>query len=124
MKKSILILLCCIGCSTIFAASWLDKVADTVNTVNDIVNSDQIAKTTIKNIKEAGSKYVNRTVQVYGKVIGLAVDKENKYAVFIENNEQKIKVVTSKKPVCRLLDNITVTGIYNGEELENATINS
>ena len=122
MKKAI-ILLFCLTSSSIFAASWLDKVADTVNTVNEIVNPEQAVKTNIKTVTESANKYVNKTIQITGKVIGMAVDKDNKYAIFLENNESKIKAVTSNKPSFRLLDNITVTGIYNGEELENAIIN-
>jgi hypothetical protein len=121
--KKILILLCCISCVSLFAGSnWLEQVTDTVNTVNNMVNQEQAVKISLKDLEKSSAKYINKTVQVTGKVIGLAIANNNNYAVFIEKDKAKMKVLTKIKPTCRLLDEVVVIGIYNATEIQDANI--
>ncbi|MCF7888775.1 MAG: hypothetical protein K9L78_01520, partial [Victivallales bacterium] len=63
MKKKTIITVLLLCCCTAFGG-WLDKVADTVDTVNKVVNPEQAIKTTIKDVKTSGTKYINKEVQV------------------------------------------------------------
>ncbi|MCF7791054.1 MAG: hypothetical protein K9M56_03555 [Victivallales bacterium] len=119
MKKKTIITVLLLCCCTAFGG-WLDKVADTVDTVNKVVNPEQAIKTTIKDVKTSGTKYINKEVQVSGKVMGLAVVHDKKYVVFIKDDKYKIKAFFTEVPKCSLCDEVIVSGIYNGRELTKA----
>lgn len=112
--KKILLILSFVFCSTISFASWFDKVADTVSTVDSIVNNKPAEKVTISELINSDTKYINKAVEVKGKVLGLAVDTEGKFVIIIEDGNNKLKLYMNTNPTCRLLDNIKVIGIYNG----------
>ncbi len=123
MRKKAFITIILISCCCTLFAGWLDDVANTVDTVNKVVNPEKAVKTTIGDLQNSENKYINRKVQVTGKVMGLAVVNDDTFAVFVQDNGGKVKVIVKNNPYCRLLDNITVTGIYNGDGLVSAYIN-
>lgn len=125
--RTVLFVLTIISVSTfVFAESdWLSKVSETVNTVNTVVNGDSsLTKTTIKDVKTSGNKYVNRNVEVTGKVVGLAVGpSEGKYIITLADQDgTKINVNISRKPFHDLFDTATAVGTYNGDSLDNGKI--
>ncbi|MEI6056048.1 MAG: hypothetical protein WCR55_08320 [Lentisphaerota bacterium] len=105
--------------------SWLSKVGNTVDNVNSIVSGEgSITKTTIKDVKTSGSKYVNKKVEVSGKIVGLAVGSgEGKFVVIIADEDgTKMNVNVTNNPYRRLLDSATAVGTYNGDSLDNGKI--
>ena len=125
--KTILLAASIFTAGTLFAGdnSWLSKVGNTVDNVNSIVSGEgSITKTTIKDVKTSGSKYVNKKVEVSGKIVGLAVGSgEGKFVVIIADEDgTKINVNVSNNPYRRLLDSATAVGTYNGDSLDNGKI--
>lgn len=118
--------------SIVFAATfafadsdWLSKVGNTVDNVNSIVSGEgAITQTTIKDVKTSGNKYVNKKVQVSGKIVGLAVgSSDGKFVVILADEDgTKINVNITNNPYNRLLDKVTATGTYNGDSLDSGKI--
>ena len=109
-----------------FAGSdWLSNVANTVDNVNSIASGDGLVnKTSINDVISSGSKYINRRVQVSGKVVALAVTKtDGIYAVTLADDAgNTIAVNVSVSPFCRLMQTVTAFGTYNGKSLDNGKI--
>lgn len=124
--KTILLAASIFTAGTLFAGSdWLSKVGNTVDNVNSIVSGEgSITKTTIKDVKTSGSKYVNKKVEVSGKIVGLAVGSgEGKFVVIIADEDgTKMNVNVTNNPYRRLLDSATAVGTYNGDSLDNGKI--
>jgi len=126
IKKLLLTAVLVTATSFVFAGSdWLSNVANTVDNVNSIAGGDGVVnKTTIKDVQNSGSKYINRRVQVTGKIVALAVTKtEGVFAVTIADDEgNTMKVNVTVAPLRRLLDTVTAFGTYNGKSLDNGKI--
>ncbi|HBM15987.1 MAG TPA: hypothetical protein DD381_06560 [Lentisphaeria bacterium] len=126
MRKFLLAAVILTGTTFAFAGSdWLSNVANTVDNVNSIASGDGIVnKTTISDIKNSGTKYINRRVQVTGKIVALSVTKtEGIYAVTIaDDTGNTLRVNVTVSPLRRLLDTVTAFGTYNGESLDNGKI--
>ena len=122
MKKILALMFFAMISLNLFSANWLDQVTDTVNTVNNIVNDGQVANVTIEKLKNSGNTYINKTVQISGKVMGMAVVSNKEFAIFVQQKKAKVQVVVNEIPNCLLMDKIVVKGVYNGKSLDNATI--
>lgn len=105
--------------------NWLSKVGNTVDNVNSIVSGEgAITKTTVKDLKASGNKYINKKVEVSGKIVGLALGSgEGKFVVIIADEDgTKINVNVTNNPYRRLLDTATAIGTYNGDSLDNGKL--
>lgn len=122
MKYKMLLILCFLFISTLSFGSWFDKVADTVSTVDSIVNNKPAEKVKISELVNSDTKYINKAVEVSGKVVGLAVDSQNKFVIIVEDGDSKLKLYINTNPSCRLLDNIKAVGVYNGNGLTEVKV--
>ena len=103
-------------------AGWLDDVSKTVSNVNDIVNAKDVVKTTIQNILNSGNKFINREVEVSGKVTGMAVIGKNSYVIQLADSKKVIKCYLNKRPSFRLEEKITVKGVYDGNGIVDSIV--
>ena len=126
VKKILLTASLISAASFAFAGSdWLSNVANTIDNVNSVASGDGLVnKTTIKDVISSGNKYINRRVQVTGKVVSMAVTQtEGIYAITIADDEGNVlKVNVNVSPFCRLMQSVTAFGTYNGTTLENGKI--
>lgn len=125
MKKSIITTIAVISLSASMASfasigSFLNDAANTTQAVSSAVNGP--TKLSVAQLKDSGMKYVNRSVEVKGKVIEMKLRKDNSYAVIIENNDMKIIGVTPNNPTVMLGKTIALSGTYNGRFIQAQNI--
>ena len=106
-------------------SDWLSKVTDAINNESSVTNQDSTAiQVSINDIKSSGTKYINRRVQITGKIVSVSITKtEGIFAVTIADDKgATLQALVNTPPSCNILATVTAAGIYNGVALEEANV--
>ena len=117
MKKTIIAVafaVCIATSSFATVGSFLKDAADTTNQVSNAINGP--SKVTVTDLKNSGTQYVNKTVQIDGSVIGLT-NNNGKYTIVLSDGSANIACTSTECPKATLDSKITVVGTFNGKEV-------
>lgn len=96
--------------------SFLKDAAETTSQVSSAVNGPE--KVSISDLKESGTKYLNKSIELEGTVVELKSRIEGSYLIVLsDENGNEINCTAAKAPDVKLDDKIKVTGSLNGRVL-------
>jgi len=115
-----------LGSTTTFASGvggFLQDAASTTSQVSNAVKGP--TKLTTDALKNSGSKYINKSIQVSGNIVSMKMVNENSYTVIVrDQSNNEVTANTKKAPYVKLGSKVSVTGSYNGEMITAARISS
>lgn len=100
---------------------FLNEAASDTTAVSQAVNGP--TKVSVKQLKDSGTKYINKYVQVTGNIIeAKMINKDSYSAILRDKSGNQISIMTKKAPSITIGSSMKVSGTYNGSDIETDSL--